>query len=184
MKKGFAALFALSLSFAGWAQSVAHGALGTKGGGSYQAVSSPQIGFLPILQLIVALGIVTFLLKWALPKVAERLNKGFTAKHGQIIKIEETTPFPGGHLLIVTARGRTLLVGTSGTQMRTLADLTDVPQELPTEFESQLSISEEKMAVQPIIPETNEAIIQLRRLAQFDSAKDQAFVNPLQISIQ
>lgn len=139
--------------------------LGTKPGGSFQAVQPTQIGFMPILQLIVALGIVTFLLKWVLPKVAERLNKSFRQKAGQIVTVEETTPFQGGTLLVVKARGKTLLIGSTGTSVSTLADLTEIPTEVPSPFETQLDaevgIAVEKSGYAPLDPA--EA---LRRLTQ------------------
>lgn len=143
--------------------------LGTKPGGSFQPVQTPQLGIMPIVQLMVALGIVAVLLKWVLPKVAERLNKSFRLKSGQIVTIEETTPFQGGTLLVVKARGKQLLLGATGTSISTLADLTELPPETPSPFEVQLQ-SEVEIAPTERAYSTLDPAEALRRLTQLEPA--------------
>lgn len=78
---------------------------------------------MPLLQMLVALGIVFCLLKFVLPRVASKLNKKLVTGINSTIKIEESANFAGGSLYIVTAREKTLLlsVGTSGVNC--VADL-------------------------------------------------------------
>lgn len=79
---------------------------------------------MPLLQMLVALGIVFALLKFVMPKLATKLNKKLVTGVNSSIRIEESANFAGGSLYIVTAREKTLLlsVGTSGVNC--VADLT------------------------------------------------------------
>ncbi len=98
---------------------------------------SGGVGAWDLVQMVVALGIVFALLKWALPKVVSRMNKKLSTKDGSSITVEESASFGGGNLQIVTARGRTLLLCVSQSGVTFLADLTvDKPvKEEPAFFE-------------------------------------------------
>ncbi len=87
--------------------------------------NASAIGLMDMVQMVVALGIVFVLLKWALPKVISKMNKRIVAKDGSSIEIEESASFGGGNLQIVTARGRTLLLAVSQAGVTCLADLTE-----------------------------------------------------------
>ena len=84
---------------------------------------------MPLFQMLLALGIVFALLKFALPKLASKLNKRLVTGVNSSIRIEESANFAGGSLYIVGARDRTLLlsVGTNGVSC--VADLTPVTKE-------------------------------------------------------
>lgn len=104
-------------------------------------VKAPQnaggVGVWDMVQMVVALGIVFALLKWALPKLVSRMNKKISTKSGSSITIEESASFGGGNLQIVTARGRTLLLCVSQNGVTCLADLTEstVKKDEPAFFE-------------------------------------------------
>jgi hypothetical protein len=127
--------------------SVAHaGLVGTKsdpigapGGGS------SSIGFMPMLQMIIALAIVVGLLKFVLPRIAGKLNKQLVTGVGSTIKIEESAAFAGGTLYVVQARGKTLLLSVSGTGVACLSDLTDpAPAPEPPTFQEMVEAEQEK----------------------------------------
>lgn len=118
--KFLSALFLTSSSVVAFAQD-----LGTK---SDIVVKSPQAGPVvsgwDMVQMLVALGIVFALLKWALPKLVNKLNRRVVVKGGSSISVEESASFGGGSLQIVTARGRTLLLCVSQSGVTCLAELT------------------------------------------------------------
>lgn len=86
---------------------------------------APLIGAWDLAQMLVALGVVFALLKWALPKVASRLNKKVVAGSDSSIRVEESASFGGGNLQIVTARGKTLLLCVNQSGVSCLSDLTE-----------------------------------------------------------
>lgn len=146
------------------ATQTAASALGTKPGGDYTQAAPPVIGIGSIIQLLLALAVVTLLLKFVLPKAAGWLNKANAKKNGQIAVIEETVPFNGGSLLVVKARGRNLLIGAGSGSLTTLADLTEVPTEPQTVFETVLEEQEQTVSavIDPVTPA--EALDRLARL--------------------
>lgn len=89
------------------------------------AAASGGVGIGSLFNVLVALGIVYGLLKFAMPKLMGRMNRKLATGVGSDIRIEESATFAGGSLYVVSARGRTLLlsVGTQGVQ--NLADLTE-----------------------------------------------------------
>ncbi len=99
------------------------GLLGTKTAPPV-AVGAPSGGG-GLVQTLLAVAVVAILLKWALPKLARRLGAPLNAPPGSGLRIEESASFPGGHLHVVRARGKTLLVGTTSGSVATLADLTE-----------------------------------------------------------
>ena len=115
------ALLAASLALAQGA------ALGTKPDIALKTPQQPGpiIGGWDLAQMLVALGIVFVLLKWALPKVAARMNRKLVAGSDGSIRVEESASFGGGNLQIVTARGKTLLICVSQSGVSCLANLTE-----------------------------------------------------------
>lgn len=106
------------------------------------AGGSSPVGIMPMIQMLVALGIVVALVKFVLPKFLGKVARPTNAGD---INIESTAALnASGSLHIVTARGRTLLIGATPTGMTCLADLTDestdepeiVPVAAPTKAKS------------------------------------------------
>lgn len=125
------------------------GMLGTRteAGPSVAGGSSP-VGILPMIQMMVALGIVIALVKYVLPKFMGKVAKPTNAGE---INIESTAALnASGSLHIVTARGRTLLIGATPTGMTCLADLTedadDVTEEVPVAAPTKAKSFEELLA--------------------------------------
>jgi hypothetical protein len=88
------------------------------------AAASPGVGFGPLLQMMIALGIVLGLLKVVLPKVAAKFGKRIVTGLNSPINIEESAAFAGGNLYVVSVRGKTLLLSASQAGVNCLADLT------------------------------------------------------------
>jgi flagellar biogenesis protein FliO len=91
-------------------------------------------GFMPFLQMMIALVIVLALLKFVMPKMVTKLNKKLVTKLGSGIRIEESAAFAGGTLYIVQAKSKTLLLSVTSSGVACLSDLTEAqPQpDLPT----------------------------------------------------
>jgi flagellar biogenesis protein FliO len=101
------------------------GILGTKASpqiGPMQA-DTGGVGFMPFLQMIIALGIVLVLLKFVMPKLVTKLNKKIVTKVGSAIQIEESAAFAGGSLYIVKAKSKSLLLSVTTSGVTCLADL-------------------------------------------------------------
>lgn len=150
---GFLWSAAMSLSAQGFP-----GAKSDPVGSSSNAASGAGIGSL--FNILLALGIVYGLLKFAMPKMLGRMNRKLATGVGSDIRIEESATFAGGSLYVVSARGRSLLlsVGTQGVQC--LADLTDpVPKPEPPTFgdfvEQEIrAVSAERTPASPTLEET------------------------------
>ncbi len=111
------------------------GILGTKASPTTGGVTpdSSGVGFMPFMQMILALGVVLLLLKFVMPKLVTKLNKKIVSKDGSSLQIEESAAFAGGSLYIVRAKGKTLLLSASNTGVSCLADLTgSAAPELPS----------------------------------------------------
>ncbi|HRI42737.1 MAG TPA: hypothetical protein PLL78_07870 [Fimbriimonadaceae bacterium] len=146
------------------------GALGTKksvmvGAG---ASGSSGLGGMQLLQMIVAIVIVVALLKWLLPKVLLRMNKRIGPAVGSSIEVEESATFAGGNLLVVRARGKTLLLCVSNQGVSCLADLTE-PASLPDPpaFFELLDEAQEKPSATAVV-ETADIEAALGRLARLE----------------
>jgi hypothetical protein len=87
--------------------------------------TSPAVGMMPFLQMMAALTIVFLMVKFLLPKIASKMNKKLVTGSGSQIKIEENANFAGGHLYVVSARGKTLLLSAGQGGVSCLADLSD-----------------------------------------------------------
>lgn len=115
------------------------GLVGTKLGGDF---ATPQpaagVGFAALAQMLFALAIVGFLLKWVLPRIAGKMTKKLTASPEGGIRVEESAQFAGGNLYIVSARGKSLLISVAGANVATLAEL-PTPTTKPDPFEVALA---------------------------------------------
>lgn len=128
---------------------------------------------MPLFQMLIALGIVFALLKFALPKLASKLNKRLVTGVNSSIRIEESANFAGGSLYIVGARDRTLLlsVGTNGVSC--VADLTPAQKEpgpaLFSEILDRVVVEDEhhlqQTSTEPDPAEVRRALDRLSRLA-------------------
>lgn len=109
-------------------------ALGTKSDSAALAGGGSPVGVMPLLQMLIALGIVFALLKFGLPKVASRLNKHLATPLNSSIRIEESANFAGGALYLVNVKQRTLLLSVGTHGVNCLADVTESTPtpELPT----------------------------------------------------
>lgn len=103
------------------------------------ATGGGGFGIGPIVQTLLALGLVALLLKFALPKLAASLNKKLRSSGEAGIRIEESATFAGGTLYIVTARNRSLLLSVSTSGVACLADLTSGPLVEPATFGEMLA---------------------------------------------
>jgi len=92
-----------------------------------QSATGPT-SLLPLLQLLFAVGIVVWLLKWLLPKAVSRIGKRFSTPLSSLIKIEQTATFGAGTLYIVEVDGRRLLLCASAQGVSCLADLSPTPE--------------------------------------------------------
>lgn len=84
----------------------------------------PVVNGWQFAQMMVALGIVLFLLKVGLPKVVGIFGNRLSPSLGSEIRIEESASCGASVLHVVTVRGRTLLLGVTASGVSTLADLT------------------------------------------------------------
>ena len=80
-----------------------------------------------LFNVLLALGIVYGLLRYAMPKVLARMNKRLVTGAGSAIKVEESASFAGGSLYVVSARGKTILLAVGSQGVRFLTDLTETP---------------------------------------------------------
>lgn len=99
--------------------------------GSSDSAGAGGPGLGSLFNVLLALGLVYGILKFAAPKLMGRMNRKLSPGTGSDIRIEESATFAGGNLYVVSARGRSLLlsVGTGGVQC--LADLTDPAPKAP-----------------------------------------------------
>jgi len=123
------------------------------------AGNGPGIGSL--FNVLLALGIVYGLLRFAGPKIIGRMNRRLATGVGSDIRIEESATFAGGNLYVVTARGRSLLLSVGSGGVQCLADLTSpTPKEPePPTFgdlvEQEIrSVSAERRTEPPVTDET------------------------------
>ncbi len=86
--------------------------------------ASSPVGVMPLFQMLLALGIVFVLLKFALPKLANKFNKRLVTGLNSNIKIEESANFAGGALYLVKVKGKDLLLSVSTNGVTCLADVT------------------------------------------------------------
>jgi len=87
--------------------------------------AAPGIGFMPFVQMMIALGIVFLIVKFILPKFAAKLNKRLVTGTGSSIKIEDSASFAGGNLLVVSVKGKSLLLSVGQNGVTFLTDVTE-----------------------------------------------------------
>jgi len=163
-------LAATSLSTSVWAQSALSGTKADLVGGSTLTQSTSSGGFGPLFNVLLALGIVYGILRFAMPKVMSRISKRLVTGTGSAIRIEESATFAGGSLYVVSARGKTLLLGVGTQGVQTLADLTEErPQPEPATFgemvQEELTRHTTSEAPEPRPSEWAVALERLERLA-------------------
>jgi hypothetical protein len=137
-------------------------------------LGSSGAGLGPFVNILLALGIVYGLLRFALPKVVSRMNKRMVTTAGSSIRIEETAAFAGGSLYLVSAKGKSLLLSVSTQGVSCLADLTEpqAAEPLPPSFgemvEQELRRTEAEPLAEPGSAENRwtEALQRLERLAR------------------
>jgi flagellar biogenesis protein FliO len=103
--------------------------------GASAVTQSSGSGIGSLFNVLLALGIVYGLLRFAMPKVMARMSRRLVTGAGSAIRIEESATFAGGSLYVVSARGKTLLLGVGSQGVQNLADLTDpTPKPEPETF--------------------------------------------------
>lgn len=108
--------------------SLAPGALGTRGTMPLHTTPSAGSGY-AWLQMVLALVLVAVGLRYGLPRLIRWASKtGVGSQLDGEIRLLESRAVPGGSLLMVKARDRLLLIGTTPQGMQLLADLTPQPE--------------------------------------------------------
>lgn len=156
-------LFALgSAAFAAAGAGVA----GTRLGGEYAPAGSAStgVGFGALAQMVLALAIVAFLLKWVLPRIAGKFTKKLVASPEGGIQVEESAQFAGGSLYIISARGKSLLVSVAGTNITTLSDLSQPTRSQSDAFEVALAEAQARPQLSVAELETRAALDRLSHL--------------------
>jgi flagellar biogenesis protein FliO len=89
------------------------------------------------------------------------LKNKFHSSIGSSIAIEETASFTGGQLLVVKARGRTFLLGSTAQNLTCLSELTEAPESQEPAFFELVDKAEGKTpefaVVETAIPEREAA---------------------------
>lgn len=88
------------------------------------ALNTPVITPASLLQMIAALAIVALILRFALPKLLRRLPKNITSSSGRVAMLD-TTSTPYGHLCLVKAMDRILLLGLTPQNITLLCEWED-----------------------------------------------------------
>jgi flagellar biogenesis protein FliO len=125
-----ATMASLSLAGEGDSSKELTGILGTKAS-STQAFTPTTSSGGGLLQMVFAVLIVFVLMKWLLPKLISKYGTKISTGLNSSIKLEESASFPGGTLQVVTVRDRVLLLGVSGSNISTLADLGSITKNDP-----------------------------------------------------
>ncbi|CUU34452.1 MAG: flagellar biosynthetic protein FliO [Fimbriimonadales bacterium] len=125
------------LLWAAWGQGaptnseLAPGALGTRSGSPMQ-VAAPSSSGGGWIQVSLALLMVGVGLRYGLPKLLRWAGKtGDGSPLDGQVRVIETRAVPNGSLMLVKARDRLLLIGSSPQGMSLLADLTPPPESAP-----------------------------------------------------
>ena len=92
------------------------------GGGFVPLSSSSGFGIAPMLQMLIALGIVAFLLKWVLPKLASKWLKSKNSRSDCNLKVVETVPLGSSILHLIEVDNARVLIAShaQGTTMLTV----------------------------------------------------------------
>ena len=111
------------------------GIFGTKASAVPTVSNEAPIGAFPVIQMLLALGVVLALIKWVLPGFFKKYGSRIGTKSSSGIHIQETATIGPATVAVVTVRGRTFLVGASPQSVDCLADLTEAQtahEALPT----------------------------------------------------
>lgn len=115
-------LAALALALAPVFAFAGEGLLGTK---TSAPVTSGASAGGSLVQTLIAVVIVGVLIKVALPKLMKKFGAPLAHSSGHSLQIEESAGFPGGHLHVVRAGGKRLLIGTTSGSVALLSDITE-----------------------------------------------------------
>lgn len=121
--------------------------------------SSATGGFMPLLQMLLALAVVVAVIKFAVPRLATRVNKKLVTTLEGGIKIEESANFAAGSLYVLTARKKTLLVSVTSSGVTCLADLSEPAAPEPASFREILGDQRQAAPLSPA--EFREAVIEV-----------------------
>jgi len=118
--------FGTALALAATTLEAAEPLLGTKQDAISRPISgvSATSGFYPLLQMLMAIAVVAFLLKVAVPRLAGKFNKRLSPVDGSGIAVREAATLATGTLYVVEVRGKALLLSVSAQGVSCLADLT------------------------------------------------------------
>lgn len=93
--------------------------------------ASGPLGFETLLQMILALAAVVVLIRWAVPKVANRFARTQVAAQNKNLVIEETVTVGANQIMIVRLGERKLVIGASAQGLTLLAEVADEPAYIP-----------------------------------------------------
>jgi flagellar biogenesis protein FliO len=115
--------------------------------------------------MLVAVAIVAVLIRYGVPKLLSKWNRTLSPSLNGGIRVIESAQFAAGMLYLVEARGKTLLLSVSGTQVVCLADLTGAESPAPPTFGEMLKDAAPKAAVlADTVPASDEILRRLDRL--------------------
>lgn len=97
--------------------------------------SPAAVGVGPVVQMLIALGVVLAIVKFILPKFVGKVNRRLTTGVGSAITIEESAQFAGGTLYVVRAKSKSLLLSVTNQGVACLADITEAAPPEPPSFE-------------------------------------------------
>lgn len=87
--------------------------------------ASGGVNIASVFQMVFALVAVVLLVKWLVPKYIGKFGRKISTMSSGELSIKESAAVAGGHLLLVSARGQTLLIGAGTNGFSTLANLTE-----------------------------------------------------------
>ncbi len=87
-------------------------------------IPTPVLTPASLLQMLLALVLVALLLRFALPKLLQRLSGNAIPSTGRVVVLD-ATPTANGHLYLVKAIDRTLLLGVTSQSITVLSEWED-----------------------------------------------------------
>ncbi|MCU0316571.1 MAG: flagellar biosynthetic protein FliO [Fimbriimonadaceae bacterium] len=143
--------------------------------------TTPLVGGVELLQMVLALVVVVALLKFGLPQLIAKFGKKISTEAGSSIRIEETAAFGGGSLQVVSARGKTILLSVTQNGVHFLTDLTEPTHakrieeqaffELLDDAKTRQSASPDVPFAAVELPQGTDAKSELTRSLNLDQAK-------------
>ena len=95
--------------------------LGTKGDPIGSSLGSGGSGLMPLFQMLLALGLVYCLVRFAMPRLISRFARREAGSRA--IVLEDSADLAGAKLYVVSVHGRKLLLAASSTGISNLCDL-------------------------------------------------------------